>query len=84
MMSRADRDLPVHLFNNEGCGLEVSLLSHQEMGGKGKTTLLKTDDQKGQEMDCPAASPGLQLPRADCTWPFHSPTQVSDSCGNKA
>lgn len=54
-MSRPDRDLPVHLVNDEACALELSLLSHQEMGGKEKTTLVKTEGQKGQETDCPVA-----------------------------
>lgn len=48
-----DGDPPVPLFNNEACGLQVSLLSHKETGGKEKITLM--EDQKGQETDCSVA-----------------------------
>ena len=41
-------DPPVPPGNNEACGLQVSLLSHREMGGKEKITLLKTRKEKRQ------------------------------------
>lgn len=52
---RSDRPAPA-FFNNEACGLKVSLLSHKEMGGKEKRTLLKREDQRREETDCPGAS----------------------------
>lgn len=45
----------MHLFNNETCGLEVSHLTHKEIGGKQKITLLEREDQQEQETDCPVA-----------------------------
>lgn len=45
----------MHLFNNEACGQEVGLLTGKKVGGKQKITLLKREDQNGQEMGCPAA-----------------------------
>lgn len=55
MMSCTDADLPRHLSNKEACGLEVNLLIQEEMGGEDEVTLLKREDQRGQEADCPVA-----------------------------
>lgn len=54
-MSCTAEDPPVHLFNNEACSLEVSLLTGKEVGGKQKITPLKREDQNGEDMGCPAA-----------------------------
>lgn len=47
----------VLLFNNEACGLQVSLSSHErkkkKTGGKTKITVSKT--RKDNDTDCPAA-----------------------------